>query len=521
MWRYALPLIALALFLSLFRLGAFKVFDVDEAVFAEASREMLVSGDWITPTYNFENRYDKPIMIYWLMAASYKAFGVNEFAARLPSALAGFLLALSIFFFTLTSWGEFSFARAFVKREERALYASAAFLLSLYFAAYSHAAVTDMVLSLFITLSLFAFYLSVSRRSRRFIYGFYAFSALAFLTKGLIGIVFPFGIAGVYMLMTERFKGVKKLFSFPGLILFILISFPWYIAEYMRNGQEFLWYFFVKHHFMRYTEVISGHKGPVYYYIPVLMLGLFPWIGFLPSGIANAFREKDSPGLFALIWLLFIFVFFSFSQTKLPDYILPAIPAAAILAASGLERHGTAGERFSNLLIGVLTLALGAGFILARKYLAKTGIEAGWAVWLSVPMFLMGIFSIFAVFRKKVFKGVLVTSMIAFLVLTLSSALPAANAYIQGTLYRYSIYARQNLPADGILVCYGINNPSVVFYSRHRIESIDNKGELAPLMKENRKLLLITKAKEVPGLKGVQGLELLNSNGNYALFEKK
>src|SRR5512135_506942 len=186
-------IIAAALFLSLFRLGAPKLFDVDEAVFSEATREMVISQDWITPTYNGENRYDKPILFYWLMAASYKTFGINEFSARFPSALSAFFLCLALFLFV----------RHFRGPHEASL-AAIAFALSLYFVAYSHAAVTDMALTLFIALSLMSFYLSVagertSKTSLWYTYGFYLFSALAFLTKGLIGILFPFGIAASFL----------------------------------------------------------------------------------------------------------------------------------------------------------------------------------------------------------------------------------------------------------------------------------------------------------------------------------
>ena len=204
MKKYLFLIILIAVFVSFFRLGSVTLFDVDEAVFAQATKEMIESADWITPTYNGETRYDKPILFYWLMAASYKVFGINEFAARFPSALSGVLLVLSVFLFA----GHF-------RDVKEAFYASIPFALSIYFFMYSHAAVTDMALSLFITLSLFSFYLSL-KTDKRYIYGFYSCSALAFLTKGLIGIVFPFGIAIIYLLASERLQGLKKIFHFKG-----------------------------------------------------------------------------------------------------------------------------------------------------------------------------------------------------------------------------------------------------------------------------------------------------------------
>ena len=247
---------------------------------------MVEGGNWITPTYNGENRYDKPILLYWLMAGSYKIFGVNEFGARFPSAVASCLLICSLFFFV-----------NHFQDDKTALYAAMASFLSLSFFVYSHAAVTDMILTLFITLSLFSFYCSVAGNEKYpgkdtiYSYGFYLFSALAFLTKGLIGIVFPFGVALIYMIVTERWCGVKKVFRLKGLILFLLVSAPWYLAQLSINGRDFFEQFIVKHHFKRYTGVISGHKGPFYYYIPVLLIGLFPWIAYLPAGIRNTVKE--------------------------------------------------------------------------------------------------------------------------------------------------------------------------------------------------------------------------------------
>src|SRR5208337_4521510 len=143
MTKYVLPLLIIALLLSFFRLGFITLFDVDEAVFSTATKEMVQTGNLITPTYNGEKRYDKPILFYWLMAASYKAFGINNFGARFPSALAASLLAVALFLFVKRTHGE-----------KKAIYAAFSFVLSIYFLIYSHAAVTDMTLTLFISISL-------------------------------------------------------------------------------------------------------------------------------------------------------------------------------------------------------------------------------------------------------------------------------------------------------------------------------------------------------------------------------
>ena len=507
--RYLIPVIAITIFVSFFRLGSVTLFDVDEAVFAEAAKEMVESGNWITPTYNGENRYDKPILFYWLMAASYKVFGINEFAARFPSAIASLLLVLSVFFFI----------RQF-RVEKDAFFAAISLVLSIYFLAYSRAAVTDMTMTLFITISIFSFFLSVNKK-RYYIYGFYLFSALACLTKGLIGIVFPFCIAAIYILTAEGLSGIKKIFSLKGIILFLIIAAPWYIAEYIINGEDFIQQFFIKHHFKRYTGVISGHKGPVYYFIPVLIIGLFPWIAFLPAGIRNVFKEKDRLSSFAFIWFASIFIFFSLSTTKLPNYLLPAIPAASILIASGMTVQNKKWRQYSNLFIAIMSVLIGVIFLISKRYLSKFGIpDTDWTLAITATMIVIAIMSFYSVFTKKKLHGFMAGLVVAFLLLLVTKGLPIANQYLQGTLYKYSLYAKERLHDDEKIITYRINNPSIVFYSEHKIINVRDKDELITFMKNGKHVIVITKTTNVEFLKEL-GFNLLEEDEKYAILERK
>ena len=535
MSRSLLFALAVALFLCFFRLGAVTLFDVDEAVFAQATKEMVVSNNWITPTYDGENRYDKPILFYWLMAASYKIFGISEFAARFPSAISAFLLSLAVFLFAKRFGGE-----------QRAFYATIPLVLSPYFLVYSHAAVTDMALTLLITLSLFSFYISVAtedggpgaesplRKPDRYIYGFYAFSALAFLTKGLIGILFPFGIALIFVVMAGGFSGIKKVFHLKGLALFIVISAPWYIAEFAINGREFFDQFIIKHHFKRYMDVISGHSGPIYYYFPALIVGLMPWIFFLPGGIRKIFSRSggrqaaDKPsfisrsplGLFALIWFSFIFVFFSISTTKLPNYILPSVPALSLLISSGMT-----GEdkwlRFENISLAAMMILAGVASLISLKYLHELGISgASWVVAAALALFAMGSVGLSAFFTKKRFYGALSLFMLVFLTLLSVKATPLASDYLQKTLYQYSLYAKQRLHDDEKIITLGINNPSIVFYSGHRVVRTGNIRDLTPLLTQEKRLLIISTTEEIEMLQGL-GFTLLEKDRKYALLERQ
>jgi 4-amino-4-deoxy-L-arabinose transferase-like glycosyltransferase len=501
-------LFAAALFVAIFRLDAVTLFDVDEAVFSTATKEMVESGDWVTPTYNGETRYDKPIFFYWLMAASYKVFGVNEFGARFPSAIAGFLLALSLFYF----------ARR-VCTDNVAFYATMALSLSAYYLVYSRSAVTDMVLTLFITLSLFSFYLAVSE-DRRYIYGFYLFSALAFLTKGLIGIVFPFGIAFIYQLITGGFRGLLKIFDWKAALLFILVALPWYAAQFAINGDEFFQQFFMKHHFRRYTDVISGHQGAFYYYFITLAIGMSPWIVFMPAGIIRAIKERSGILLFSAIWFSVVFVFFSFSTTKLPNYILSVLPPAAILIAEGMSNLNTRPQKTAWLVIGAGSLLAAIGMQFLPGLLVKYGItETDWTLWTSTILLAMACVSFYSVRLSKPLYKPLACVMFVLLIFLLVTVLPPADQYLQGALHKFSLYAKENAAGDERIICYNINNPSIVFYSDHKVANVRGKKGLVQHLEESRDTLAISKVKDEDTLIS-SGFSLLQKEGGYALFKR-
>jgi len=516
MSRLLFPVLILTIFLSFFRLGSVTLFDVDEAVFSEATKEMVESGNWITPTYNGENRYDKPILFYWIMAVSYKLFGINEFGARFPSAVASCLLIFSLFFFV----------KGF-QDEKTALYAAISSVLSISFLVYSHAAVTDMTLTLFITLSLCSFYYSVAGneihagRDTIYSYGFYLFSALAFLTKGLVGIVFPFGIALIYMIATEQWGGIKKVFRFKGLMLFLLISAPWYFAQLSINGQEFFDQFIMKHHFKRYVGVISGHNGPLYYYIPVLIISLFPWIAYLPAGIRNALKEKERLYLFAFLWFAFIFLFFSLSTTKLPNYILPAIPAASLLIASGMKVQNKRWWQFSHFFMASIALLISIAFLISRRYLMQLGTaEPEWLYFLIAITIGIVLLSFYSALMKKRFYMVVSCLMIVFLSVLSLKVLPAISHYLQGTLHKYSLYAKKRLSPDEGIFVYGINNPSIAFYSGHKVIPLRGKNDLLPLTSNGHHAVVITKTKNIDVIENM-GFYVLEKDERYAILERE
>lgn len=508
--RRASVLAAFAIFLTLFQLGGFTLFDVDEAVFSEASREMLETGDWLTPTYNYENRYDKPIFFYWVQASSLKLFGVNEFAARLPSALAGLALLGLIY--------------AYVRRisgETAAFWSAASLLLSLEFVTYSHAAVTDMTLSLFITASILSFHLSTlepdKRRPdiRRYVLGFYVGSALAFLTKGLIGIIFPWTIAILYSAAKRRFA-LRRLLDPAGIALFLAIGLPWYVLEFRANGMEFFNALFLKHHVSRFLKPNSGHSGSIFYYVPVLVAGFFPWIALLPRAIWRAFSDGGDTRVLASVWFVFVVVFFSFSNTKLPNYILSAFPAAAILAGSrlaALEKGESAKPEIYAII--ALSLAFGAAFIAAPSMLAQKGAIIDGLLPVAAAFIAVALACAAWLFSGRRFP---VTNAVAavfclLIVLVLWRVLPSANRELQGELHDYTVESSAWLGPEGQLATFGINTPSVAFYHGKKVIKPGSAEDWQKLKERGRAVVITSpsRAEEVAAM----GFEVFSKGRRY------
>jgi 4-amino-4-deoxy-L-arabinose transferase-like glycosyltransferase/membrane-associated phospholipid phosphatase len=505
----------LILFVTFFKSGGFLLFDIDEAVFSEAAREMVETGNLITPTYNYEPRYDKPILVYWFMSTAFKLFGTTEFAARFTSGLFGALLSFMTFLFVKD-----------VKGLIPALLATLALVLNIEFFVYSHSAVTDMTLAFFITASLYAFYLGAHHGKERWFLWFWAASALAVLTKGAVGLLFPVAIAGGFILLSKRTELIRPLLRPSYIGLFLLISAPWFAVQFMVNGWEFFNAFIVKHHIKRYSDVISSHGGPFYYYFLVLLAGFFPWVAMLVPGIYRGLKDRldKASGLYLLsaVWVLFVFIFFSISRTKLPNYIFPLFPAAAILSGLVMAEM-IEGARRSKA--GVLTLLVIAG-LYASALAVIPSLNLKMDIYYPPQFFYMlaalftvaAVISIVALYRPlPAFIGLASVALVLIVFLRLS-ALPPANIYLQKTLFDYSRFARVNLPSNGVLATYEINKPSIAFYARRGVLKADKTNVIR--LKEYAKrtpVMIITTPSKYEEIKDY-GFTILDSKGDYMLL---
>src|SRR5713226_4306060 len=313
------------LFVLFHNLGGPPLLEPDEGRNAEKAREMLLIKDWVTPHEDFLPVLDKPVFFYWLIAFSYKFFGISEWSARLPSALGALGSVVLIYLFVKRFLGFWE-----------ALWSALILVTSVEFFILSRVVIFDMALTFFITLSLCCFYWGLNtdtRTKKRPLYLLmYGGMGVATLIKGLVGIILPGMIIVLFLLLARKWSVLREM-DFPlGAIFFLLMVIPWYTWVEIRNP-GYLRYFLWEEHFVRFLTPHFHRSEPWYYFLVVLAVGFIPWTFLLPYVIRTRWkRPVDEPTLFLVLWTVLPFLFFSFSDTKLSHYILPIYPPLALLS---------------------------------------------------------------------------------------------------------------------------------------------------------------------------------------------
>ena len=324
-------------FLFFYGSAQFGLIGADEPRYAQVSREMLQRGDWITPTLGGHAWLEKPPLYYWQAMLVYSVLGVGDAAARIPSAIDATLLVIAIYLF-------FRKFRSAVAVDAALITASCAGVMG-----YARAASMDMALAAAFAIGMLAWWAWRESGKRIYLAGFYVFMALGVLAKGPVA---PFLAAVVIVLYSiavrERPLIVRTLWG-PGILLFLAVALPWYIAVQMRNPQFFR-EFILEHNLARFSTNLYHHPEPFWYYLPIILLALVPWIVFVIAAFAQSVRvwwvERRSAldfelqfCVFAGCWLIVPLVFFSISRSKLPGYILPAVPAGVVLLSDYLRQQ--------------------------------------------------------------------------------------------------------------------------------------------------------------------------------------
>ncbi len=381
--RLLFALCALLVVLWFALLGWRDLVPTDEGRYAEIPREMLVSGDWITPRLDGFKYFEKPPLQYWATAATYRAFGIGAWQARLWTALTGFLTIIFIGYTGSALYG----ART-------GLYAAAVLASCLYWIGLGHINTLDMGVSATLASSLFSFLLAqrdgATARARR---GWMALCwvsmALAMLSKGLIGLAFPGMTLLLYSAWQRDWRLWTRVHLLGGLLLFTAVAAPWFVLV-QRHNPEFFNFFFVYQQFTRFLTPELSRPGPWYYFVPILLLGSLPWVGWLPAALWRARRSTAThfnADRVVLIWSVFIFVFFSASHSKLPSYILPIFPALALLLARhlGALPRGALRRQLLALALGCLLAAAGLTQLWrAGNALTPAALYRAWGNWLEL-----------------------------------------------------------------------------------------------------------------------------------------
>ncbi len=561
-------------------LGNTGLIDETEPLFAEASRQMLITGDWITPFFNGETRFDKPALIYWCQAIAYAIIGVNEWAVRLPSAIAAFGL-ICLGFYTvqwyLAKQDELEQVSRPTRRYLTAFVAAALMALNAETIIWARTGVSDMLLTGCIASALLCFFLGYAGKGgngeqgagsreqgvgeeelliidqrptpnaqspmpnaqflNKWYLAFYVLIAGAILTKGPVGIVLPGLIVGVFLLYLGKLREVlREMRLLVGMLIIIGLSVPWYALVIWRNGWNYINAFFGYHNLERFTEVVNGHSAPWYFYFLIVLVGFAPYSVYLPVAIVRlkfwqrshwrSLERFQQFGLFAWFWFASIFSFFSIAVTKLPSYVLPLMPAAAILVAllwsdlfqdteakrtiplssPFLRVSGWINVAFLSLLAAALfniTQILGTDPAIPNLHelIQQSGLPViGGTIWL-VCAVLVG--ALILSHRWDYSISINLLGFVAFLIFVLSPASFFIDRERQLPLRELSAVILEAKQPGEELIMLGFKKPSVVFYSHIHVnylrfpqEAVEHIQNQAAKALQPRSLLLLAEQKK-------------------------
>lgn len=490
-------------------LGSIPLLDPDEPVYAETPKEMIQYDDYVSPRIYGDFWYDKPPMYYWLVAAAFKTLGVNEYAARFPSAFLGVLCVLLVY-------GVVSKLLS-----ERAGFASGLVLAtSIEYFYLSKAAVTDITLTFCLTASLLFFL------GRQY-YLFYLFAALATLTKGPIGFLFPGAIISIWLVLTRSFGELKQMKIPIGVAIFLAVAAPWYWAMYNIHGAAFIEGFIGVNNITRFTTAEHANTAAWYFFIPVLIAGFFPWTSLLPQAVRIVFKDREAkyyPVLvFLIIWAAFIFVFFSLSSTKLITYILPMYPPLAILVGWYLDRHWeTFRLRGWGIIWPILFTALGLSIIGGAFTGLKLFPEIQYGVIvLAIVMTSMIVLVWRVLLKRDTAKAFWVQSigMVIVSVLLVTSLFPpvADSLSSRDITAKFTAYDDHQTPVYVIKFLH----PGFTFYSGVYSNELKSTDDLKEVIRENKPAFFIVQQVDYFGLneKERQSLVVLDNSGKKMLLK--
>jgi 4-amino-4-deoxy-L-arabinose transferase-like glycosyltransferase len=514
--------------LCLPNLGGPSLWDVDEGRNSGAALEMYESGNWILPTFNFQIRDDKPALLYWLQMAGYALFGVGEFAARLPSALATLLAILCTY-----ELGRNLFGRS------AGLLAGLLLGSTVGVCAAAHFANPDALLNAFTCLGLTLFWLDYARNGRTWFFTCGVASGLAVLAKGPVGLLLPGAVVFLFLAWQRDLRRLLDPRLIGGAAVFILVAAPWYVWVGLETKGHWLFDFWMKHNLRRALDPMEHHDGPIYYYVVVLLIGLAPWSIF--AGMTgwhflhrdSACDEKTRAGLrFLTCWVGVYFVAFSLAQTKLPNYVLPLYPAAAVLLAACLDRwrRGQFEARPWVLwtgvaCVGLIGVTVSAGLVVAGGALPGPGGQRypglAWFAFLGLPLVAGAAAAGWCVRRHRPngFVAAMALSTLAFTAGIAAWGGPAVDAFKAPRPLAAALPADQT-SHEVRIGAFGYFQPSLVFYCRREVTNLLSDDEALQFLKGPHTSYLFLPARRWKDLAEKAGDSVHLLGRHYDLYDR-
>jgi 4-amino-4-deoxy-L-arabinose transferase-like glycosyltransferase len=445
-------------------LGVSSIWDANEAFYAQTPREMIETGDYVTPSFNFQLRMNKPVLSYWNVAASYHLFGVSEWSERLPIAIGALVIIGTAFGLGRLLGGTFA-----------GLLAALVLATSPRFVLLARRIIIDIHITMWTGLVLLLFALAEMRPQRRRLYLCLMYVAAGFgvLTKGPVAVFLPAVVFFIYLASQKRLGDLRHMMLPTGALISLAIVVPWYYFLYREHGWEYIGSFIFGENLERYAEAIGEQSRGMLFYIPVMLADLLPWSAMIPVALWWAIRDErqDRVARLLAVWIAAIVVFFSLSGTKEDLYILPIVPAEAALIGALLVKAIDSGP-FDAAQRGRVAWAAGATAVL----LLITGSAALWlfavthrysldgAALVGVAALVGGLGGLVWLFRRNVFASVatIAASVVVIVWCIVICTLPDFERYKPVKPFSDIIRSRASIGA--IVGSYKFSLPSMVFY---------------------------------------------------------
>ena len=518
MHRITVPLLLLAALTFFAGLGRGAITDSDEAFYAESAREMVASGNWLTPYYNYEQRWQKPVLYYWLTSATYLVTGPTEFGARLWAAMAGLGLVL-VTAAAGRRWYD----------ESTGLLAGAIVATNFGYFTIARMALPDLPLTFCITLAIWAALVSTlesERSPRTFVLLAALGLGLGFLMKGPVGVIIPLIVILPVLVLERRSIALTPIDIVLGFVVFIAVALPWYVAMWVTHGNAYLQSFFVGDNFERFATDRFNDPRPWWFYLPVVAGGLLPWTPLALTwlgpitGFLRRRREVHTIDLRLMMWAALPLIFYTLSVGKQPRYVLPVLPPLALLLASsivertqewrGLDGVRSRPRRAMGIVIGAFSsgaFLCGLGVALFRAQPLLINVQPIYTTVAAVTIAVLGALVMVTAVSRQWRAAPLVLAIAAAITLP-TIQYGALSSGGDDTVQQMARLVLQHRKADEEVGTYGVFVRNLVFYSGVKTTDIIDDEQARNFMSQGRRTLMVAPAEWVDRLEREQGLKL-------------